>query len=119
MIENPVVPAFEIGTLIGNFIAMGIIIAGILTLLYLVLGGIEWITSAGDKAGLETARNRITNALIGLTIVVATWAIMTLVSNFLGFPFPEIPIPSLTGPRQTPSQPLPGSHPSEPRLFPI
>ncbi len=103
MINNPVLPeqlsqAGTLGVLIGNLVAAGIIIAGIMTFLYLVLGGIEWILSAGDKAGLQQARDRITNALIGLTIAVATWAIITMASNFLGFPFPTIPIPSLGGP---------------------
>ncbi len=95
MITNPVIPDFPIGTLISNLVSMAIIIAGLLTLLYLVWGGIEWITSAGDKGGLESARNRITNALVGLTIVVASWAIMQIITNFLGFPFPTIPIPML------------------------
>lgn len=103
MIENPVIPEFELGTLIGNFIAAGIIIAALLVFLYLVWGGIEWITSGGDKAGLEQARNRITNALIGLVLVAAAWAIITLITTFLGIPFPQLPIPSLSGP--TPAVP--------------
>lgn len=97
MIKNPIIPEFELGTLIGNLIAMGIILASILTLLYLVWGGIEWITSGGDKAGLEQARNRVTNAFVGLILVVAAWAIFILTSKFLGFPFPKIPIPGLGG----------------------
>jgi len=101
MIKNPVIPEFELGTLISNLIAAGIIIAGLLTFLYLVWGGIQWLTSGGDKAGLETDRERITNAIIGLILVVASWAIITLISNFLGFPFPCLPIPSLTGERSS------------------
>ncbi|MBI3385909.1 hypothetical protein HY031_02365, partial [Candidatus Gottesmanbacteria bacterium] len=45
---------------------------------------IKWITSGGDKAGMEEARNKITHAIVGLIIVGAAWAIMTLVQNFLG-----------------------------------
>lgn len=105
MITNPVAPilnnAAGLGTFIGNLIAMGIIIASILVLLYFVIGGIEWITSAGDKAALESARNRLTNALIGLVIVVASWAIMTVVSTFLGLSFPCLPIPTLDGIKST------------------
>ncbi len=102
MINNPVLPeqlsqTGTLGVLIGNLVAAGIIIAGIMTFLYLVLGGIEWIMSAGDKGALQQARDRITNAFIGLAIVMAAWAIITLASNFLGFPFPTFPIPSLGG----------------------
>ncbi len=101
MINNPVVPKFtDAGTiagLISAIILWGMVIAGILTLLYLVMGGIEWITSGGDKAGLEHARERITNSLIGLGISVSVWAIMSIVSTFLGLTFPCFPIPTISG----------------------
>lgn len=61
-----------------------LIIAALLAFLYLILGGIKWITSGGDKAGMEEARNKITHAIVGLIIVGAAWAIMILVQNFLG-----------------------------------
>ncbi len=99
MITNPVLPEFELGTLIGNFISLFIIIAGIMVLIYLVWGGVEWISSGGDKAGMESARNRITAAFVGLGIVVAAWAIMMLTSDFFGLNFPSLPIPSLSGDR--------------------
>ena len=50
-----------------------------------LIGGLNWITSAGDKAKLEDARNRITHAFIGLIIVVAGWSILALVGVFFGY----------------------------------
>ena len=97
MIQNPVIPSFELGTLIGNFVGLGILAAAILTLVYLVWGGIEWISSGGDKAGMEAAKSRLTNAIIGLTITICAWAFMTIISTFLGFPFPCLPVPALSG----------------------
>lgn len=77
--------AFEnIGKLISNVVALGLIIAGLLVFAYLVLGGIQWITSGGDKAGVESARNRITAALIGLAIVAAAWAVIKIIETFFG-----------------------------------
>lgn len=74
----------DIGKLISALVGTVIIIAALLAFLYLILGGIKWITSGGDKAGMEEARNKITHAIVGLIIVGAAWAIMTLVQNFLG-----------------------------------
>lgn len=74
----------EIGKLISAAVGTVIIIAALLAFLYLILGGIKWITSGGDKAGMEEARNKITHAIVGLIIVGASWAIMSLVQNFLG-----------------------------------
>lgn len=105
-IINPVIPgslgsggseagAPAIGALISGLIGAFLIIAFILAFLYFLLGGFNWITSGGDKAKIETARNQITNALIGLIIVGGAWAMMTLVGNFLGIQFPDLQFPAI------------------------
>lgn len=74
----------NIGQLVSALVGTLLILATLMAFLYLIIGGISWITSGGDKAGMETARNKITHAIVGLIIVGAAWAIMTLVQNFLG-----------------------------------
>lgn len=74
----------DIGKLISSAVSVVIIVAGILAFAFLVIGGIEWLTSGGDKAKTEVARNRITAALVGLAIIAASWALMQLVSYFFG-----------------------------------
>ena len=74
----------DIGQLISALVGSIMIIASLLAFAYLLMGGIKWITSGGDKAGMEEARNKITHAIVGLIIVGAAWAIMNLVQNFLG-----------------------------------
>jgi len=74
----------DLGLLISNAIAVALIIAGIMVFVFLVWGGIQWITSGGDKGKTEEARSRITAALIGLAVVAAAWAVMLLVQYFFG-----------------------------------
>lgn len=74
----------DVGQLISAGVGTLLIIAALLAFFYLILGGIQWITAGGDKAGMEAARNKITHAIVGLIIVGAAWAIMLLVQNFLG-----------------------------------
>ncbi len=74
----------DFGKLISAIVGTLLIIAALLAFLFLILGGIQWITSGGDKAGMEAARNKITHAIVGLIIVGAAWAIMILIQNFLG-----------------------------------
>ncbi len=74
----------DVGQLVSALVGTLLIIAALLAFFYLILGGIQWITSGGDKAGMEAARNKITHAIVGLIIVGAAWAIMILVQNFLG-----------------------------------
>ncbi len=83
----PKPPGFQIedlGKLISNAAGVALVIAAILVFVFLVWGGIQWITSGGDKGKTEEARNRITAALVGLAIVAAAWAIVQLVSTFFG-----------------------------------
>jgi hypothetical protein len=74
----------SVGVLIQAVVGTLLIVAAVLAFLYLILGGIQWITAGGDKAGMEAARNKITHAIVGLVIVGAAWAVMMLVQSFLG-----------------------------------
>ncbi len=74
----------DVGQLISALVGTLLILAALLAFFFLILGGIQWITSGGDKAGMEAARNKITHAIVGLIIVGAAWAIMLLIQNFLG-----------------------------------
>ncbi len=67
-----------------------IIFAGILVFVYMVWGGVEWLTSGGDKAKIESARAKITNALIGVAIIAASYAIWIVVLTFFGINAPNI-----------------------------
>ena len=84
-INNPTnVKILDIGKLIGAVVGTLMIVSALITFVYLILGGIQWITSGGDKTAMEAARNKITHAIVGLVIVGSAWAIMALVQNFLG-----------------------------------
>ena len=74
----------KIGPLISNAIGLMLSVAAILTFAYLVYGGILWIMGGGNPEKVEAARDRITNAIIGLTITAAAWAIFKLIDSFLG-----------------------------------
>jgi Type IV secretion system pilin len=77
----------DVGKLISAVVGLLLFVAVLLAFFFLILGGIQWITSGGDKAGMEAARNKITHAIVGLIIVGAAWAVMILVQKFLGVDF--------------------------------
>ncbi len=60
------------------------VVAGLFFIFQFVIGAIQWIASGGDKAGLQQARDKITNSLIGLTIVVVAIALISAIGTFLG-----------------------------------
>jgi hypothetical protein len=77
-----------INTDLGSFVSKGfsaiILVAGLATFGYLIMGGITWITAGGDKGKLEEARSKITNGIIGLAIVASAWAVYLLLDYFFG-----------------------------------
>ncbi len=75
----------DFGTFFTGAVAFILLVAFILAFLYLILGGIAWLTSGGDKGNIEAARNKIVAALVGLVIVAATWAIFQLAEGAIGF----------------------------------
>lgn len=52
------------------------VIAGIIALLYLLLGAFGWITSGGEEENVKKAREKITAAIIGVILIVAVLAII-------------------------------------------
>lgn len=69
-------------TIISRLIQLALVVSAIIFFFMLVIGGIKWILSGGDKSQTEGARNQITAALVGLIIVFAAWAIVQLVQSF-------------------------------------
>ena len=68
-------------SLVDNIIGWFIGIAGLVSVIFLVYGGITYITSSGDSAKLQKAKQTITYSLIGLAIVVLATVITAFVSN--------------------------------------
>lgn len=75
----------DLGLLLSKFVVLLLMAAGVAAFFYLLMGGLQWITSGGDKAGVEGAREKITAAMIGLAIVATAWALFLLIQWFFGF----------------------------------
>lgn len=83
----------SLGGLISGVVGALFIAGFLLAFLTLVMGGMNWITAGGDKTKLESARNQITNAIVGIIIVGASYAITALLANFFGWDLGTLPIP--------------------------
>lgn len=88
---------FNIGDIVGGGLKLIMVIAALVFFFILVIGGIKWIMSGGDKAQTEAARNQITAALVGLVIVFSAWAIASLIGTFFGIEIFSLDIPKIVG----------------------
>ncbi len=67
----------------GNIVQILIVIAIVLSIIFLIIGGIRWIMSGGDKGKMEQARSTIIAAIIGLVVSLLAYFIVTLVVSML------------------------------------
>jgi amino acid transporter len=79
------------GNTVNTFITFGInllvVIAIIAAIIFILLGAIKWITSGGDKAKIEEAKGSITNAIIGVIVVVMAFVILGVLGQILNVPY--------------------------------
>lgn len=68
---------------IGNLVRGAIIFAGITAVLLVIYSGIKYITSGGDAKQVEGARNTLTYAIIGLILIILSFAIVNILATFL------------------------------------
>lgn len=70
---------------ISNVVIFGVrmifIVGMILLLAYLLWGALDWVTSGGDEEKTGKARNKITQAIVGIIIMVAGLGIFLVVSG--------------------------------------
>lgn len=74
--------AFE--KLISNVLVVLTVVAGIAFVLYFLLGGLNWVTSGGDKGKVDKAKGMMTNGAIGIIIIAVSYAIVWIVGAALG-----------------------------------
>jgi len=83
--------------LLSAIIGVILIVAFIIALFFLFWGGIQWISSGGDKEGVEAAQKKIQAAIVGLIVVASVYALFTLVGNWLGFDITNLVLPDPKG----------------------
>lgn len=68
--------------LIPNLISLALVVGTLIFFFMLIMGAIQWITGGGDKQALEGARSKISNAIVGIIILLSVFAILNLVEVF-------------------------------------
>lgn len=70
--------------LLPRVVGLAFVIGSLIFFFMFVWGAITWIYSGGDKQALESARGRITSAIIGLVVLFVALAIIQFIEKFFG-----------------------------------
>lgn len=71
-------------TVITTLISLFTILAGLWFIIQIFIGTFNWISAGSDKSALERSQKRITNAVIGLFLVIFAYGFIAIAGLVLG-----------------------------------
>ena len=77
---------WNIGAVVSAILPYIFSIAGILLLLYLLMGGFQLMLAGGEPKKIQGAWGKITNALIGFLIIFIAYWVTQLIGKVLNIP---------------------------------
>ena len=73
----------DFGPLLQRIITIFLYFAGGIAVLFLMVGGFQYVAARGNEEATEKAKKTITGAIIGIIIIVMAFAIVAIVNNLL------------------------------------
>jgi hypothetical protein len=94
-------------------IYIGLILCAVAFIILLIVGGIQYISSQGEKAKLEDARSKIVNAITGIIVLLLLWLILQALNLIFGVNFGGLGVPIIApNPTSAPTGVPPTSPPT-------
>ena len=102
-IINPVLPPILTATpgaaFLQKILKIGILlvlITGSIAFIFILIsGGVKWLSSSGDKVKLESAQKQISSGLVGLVILLSSFAVIKLIETLFGIDLLNFNLPTL------------------------
>lgn len=73
-----------IGGVFSALLPYVFVLSGLALLLYLIMGGFEMLTSAGDPERVKKAQGKVTHAVIGFVLIFLSYWLVQLFEAILG-----------------------------------
>jgi cytochrome bd-type quinol oxidase subunit 2 len=70
-----------VGGVIIGVLQLFLGVVGLISVAMIVYGGFRYITSVGNSEVAQAAKKTITNAIIGLVIIILSFVIVTVITN--------------------------------------
>lgn len=73
----------DLRTTIASLINVALSLLGVIAVVIILAGGFKWMTAGGNDDKVQEARKMIFSGVIGLAIIMSSWAIALFVLNRL------------------------------------
>jgi hypothetical protein len=70
-------------SVITRIVAIALALAGLIAILFLIIGGFRYVTAAGNEEAAESAKKTILNAIIGIIVIILAYVILRVIENAL------------------------------------
>lgn len=81
---GPLQGNLTLGGIVSSILPYLFVISGLILLFYLIWGGFSLMLSKGDPKAVESAKARITNAVIGFVIIFIAYWLVQFVGKIFG-----------------------------------
>ena len=71
------------GQLATSILELLFVVVGILAVMFIIIGGYQYITSHGNEEQAEKGKRTLINSIIGLVVVILAYTIVTVIANTL------------------------------------
>lgn len=79
--EDLGLPSVSISGGLGSILSIVFTAAGLLAVIFIIVGGVKYILSGGDSAGLKSAKETITYAIVGLIVTLVAFGIVNYITT--------------------------------------
>lgn len=86
-----------------NVINAALVLSALVAVFLIIYSGIQYVTSGGDKEKVDNARKRLTYAIIGLIVIIFSFAIVNFIAQFTGLDSNQLIQPPGSLPNVTPN----------------
>ena len=83
----------DLEVVFSNTLNIAVALAGIVLFVMLIIGGLGYLTSAGDPEKVKKSGGTITWAILGFVLLIASWFILKLLGQFTGIDLTQFKIP--------------------------
>lgn len=69
--------------LLGRVVNILLTFAGAIAVIFLIVGGYQYIAAHGNEEAIEKAKKTITGALVGIIIIIISFAVVAIINELL------------------------------------
>lgn len=66
---------------LGSILTIVFTAAGLLAVIFIIVGGVKYILSGGDSSGIKSAKETITYAIVGLIVTLVAFGIVNYITT--------------------------------------